>query len=69
MENFRGYKTYLGIAIAIMPTVAGLFGFNVDPSFAEEIPVLSAEFFQIVGSALAFYGRAAAQSPGWLVKQ
>ena len=69
MEKLKGYKTYLGIFIALMPTLANLFGFEVSPSFAQQLPILSAEFFQIIGSALAFYGRAAAQSPGWLVKK
>jgi len=65
----QGYKTYLGILITVLPTVAGLFGFTLSPLFGEQLTGLLAEIIPILGAALAVYGRAKAQIPGWAARQ
>lgn len=69
MNLFQGRKTYIGIAVVALPTIASLFGYDVTASFEQQFPLLSEEFFVLLGAAIAFYGRAAAQTPGWLVKK
>lgn len=69
MEFLSGYRTYLGIIIAVAPSVAGLFGFDLSPQFGEEVSSLVAEGVTLLGGILAFYGRAKATVPGLLVKK
>ena len=41
---FNGKKTYIGILVAALPTIAGLFGFDVAAGGASEIGALLTEF-------------------------
>lgn len=66
---FSGYRTFIGLAIAAVPTFAGLFGFDVAPGFTEQATEAVTEFVTMVGLAVAFYGRLKAQAPGWLIKK
>lgn len=65
----NGYKTYLGILIALAPTIAHLFGYQLSSDFAVKVPELADTVVQIIGLALAAYGRAKAEIPGLLVRE
>lgn len=69
MEVLNGRKTYIGIAVALLPTLAGFFGFDVTSAFHAQFAPLVEELFVLFGSAIAVYGRMSAQSPGWLAKK
>jgi len=64
-----GKKTFAGIAIAVVPTLAGFFGYAVSPEDIAEggtllfsvVDELEA-FCVAVGGLLAWYGRAVAKS-------
>lgn len=62
----NGYKTYLGAFLALAPSLASLFGFELSPLFSEQFSALLAEIITVVGAILAIYGRARAETPGWL---
>ena len=64
-----GYKTYIGIIVALTPTVANMLGYSVSPSFDGQFTDLASAIVQIAGLAFAAYGRAVAQSPGWFAKK
>lgn len=64
MSFLDGKKTYIGILIAAVPTVAGFLGYNVSVEGATELgDILSnliSEFEEIItlgGALLAAYGR------------
>ena len=61
-----GKNTYAGIIVAALPVILGLFGVSLTPSFAEQFPLLLEEAITIAGLLYAFWGRAKAQTPGWL---
>lgn len=48
----NGYKTYIGIAIAVIGAVAGLFGWSIP-----NLEGLQNELVTLVGAAIAIYGR------------
>lgn len=62
----NGYRTYIGLIVALVPTVAHMFGYTVTPEFTEQFPDLADQLVQLVGLAFAFYGRAKATVPGFL---
>lgn len=64
----NGFKTYIGLLVALAPTLAHLFGYEVTPSFGAQFPVLLDSVVQIGGLAFAAYGRAVAETPGWFSK-
>lgn len=64
-----GYKTYLGILIALAPTIAHLFGYQLAPEFSTKVPEFADTVVQILGLILAAYGRAKAEIPGLLVRE
>lgn len=64
-----GYKTYIGLLVALIPTIASLFGFEVSGTFSDEFTKLAEDAVTILGLGLAFYGRAKANSPGWFSKK
>ena len=64
-----GYKTYLGLIVALLPTMASLIGYDVVPSFSDDFPKLAEEAVTIIGLCIAFYGRAVATVPGWFAKK
>lgn len=64
-----GYKTYIGILIAVAPTVAGWFGFSLTPAFGEQVGSLIMDGITLAGAAFAFYGRLVAVVPGWFAKK
>lgn len=65
----NGLKTYIGVLIAIAPSIANLFGYDLAPTFGEEFASLAEEIITLIGASLAIYGRAVAQTPGWLVRK
>lgn len=65
----NGYKTLIGAAIAAVPALASLFGFEVAPGFSEEANAAVTDILALIGAAIAIYGRLVAQTPGWLVKK
>lgn len=65
----NGFKTYVGIVIALAPTVAHLFGYTLTPSFTEQFPETVDTIVQLLGLAFATYGRLVATAPGWLSKE
>lgn len=64
-----GYKTLLGAAIAAVPALAGLLGYDVAPGFSEQANDLISEIITVVGAVLAIYGRLVATVPGWFAKK
>lgn len=65
----NGYKTYIGIVIALIPTVVSLFGYSVSSDFSTQANVLSDDLITLLGLAIAFYGRSVASLPGLFVKK
>lgn len=65
----QGYKTYLGLAIALAPTVAHLFGYRVTPELSSQLPDIADTLVQLFGLAFATYGRLVATVPGWFAKE
>ena len=62
---FEGKKTYIGLVIAALPVVAGLFGYTIAPGAGEELSGLLATLAdnaeEVIGTGgllLAWYGRA-----------
>ena len=51
----QGYKTYIGILVAILPVVGKLLGFDIDTNGLE------AQLTTLAGGLIALYGRFAAQ--------
>lgn len=64
-----GLKTYIGIVIALAPTVAGFFGYTVTENFGAELPELADQWMTVIGLAIAAYGRSVATAPGWFSKR
>lgn len=69
MTFLSGSKTYIGLFVALIPTVASLFGYDVSATFNEDFTKLAEELVVLVGIAIAFYGRSVATAPGLLVKK
>ena len=65
----NGFKTYIGLIIAAVPTVANLLGYDVSASFPKEAETSLVDLITLVGLAFAFYGRSVAQVPGWFSKR
>lgn len=65
----NGLKTYTGCIIALAPAIASRFGYDLSPVFGEEFSALLEDVWTIAGIALAMYGRAVAQVPGWFAKR
>jgi hypothetical protein len=53
---FTGYKTYVGIAIAIIGACSGLFGWDLG-----DLAGVQDQLITLVGSVIAIYGRAVAK--------
>jgi len=68
-EMLKGYKTYVGIIIALAPNIAHIFGYQLSASFASEFPAQIDTFITIAGLIFAAYGRLKAEAPGWLSKK
>ncbi len=64
----NGYKTYLGIFIAILPNLVSVFGYHLVPGSTDQISTLLNDIITLAGSAFALYGRAVAETPGFLAK-
>ncbi len=69
MSLLSGKKTYIGIFIAVVPTLAGLFGYSVTSEGLAEAGTLLASLFDnveelgvTVGGLIAIYGRAVTKS-------
>ena len=65
----NGYKTYIGIFVAVAPNLFGLLGYDVTPAFGEEFTEVATQVITLVGALIAVYGRSVAKAEGWLVKQ
>ncbi len=65
---FNGYRTYISIIVALVPTFAGFFGFHVTEAFAGQFSAQADSFIELAGLIAAAYFRAKAEAPGWLVK-
>jgi len=61
-------KTIWGLVIAAIPTVAGMFGYSVSEGFAESAQGLVDGGVQLVGLAIAFWGRLVA-TKGLVIKK
>lgn len=64
-----GYKTYLGIIVAVAPTIASMFGYTLAPEFGEQFTAIAFDIITLGGAAWAIYGRLKAQTPGWLARK
>lgn len=65
----NGYKTYAGLLIAAVPTIASAFGFDTSTGFSEQAMEVTESIVTIIGLALALYGRLVAVVPGWFAKK
>lgn len=67
--NISGFRTYIGVIVAISPSIAHLFGFTLSDSFGQEFSDLAGEIITLIGGGIAIYGRAMAKTKGWIVKE
>ena len=67
--NLSGTKTYIGILVALIPTVASLMGYDTSVSFDQDATKLFEDGLTLLGLILAFYGRAVAVVPGLFAKK
>jgi len=65
MSFFDGKKTYIGIIVAVVPTLAGFFGISINVVDVAEAGTLLGGLFDnievilaTVGGLIAWYGRA-----------
>ena len=65
MTLLEGKKTYTGILLAVAPTIAGLFGYDISTAAVAEAGTLldalivnANEIITTGGALLAWYGRA-----------
>ena len=65
----NGYRTYIGILVALVPTVASLFGYDVSPQLSEQATGLIEDGVTLAGLLIAFYGRLVATAPGWFARR
>ena len=65
----NGAKTYLGLLIAALPTVANLLGYDVSANFSAEAEEVLTDLITLVGLAFAFYARSVATVPGWFSRR
>lgn len=63
-----GLNTYAGLLVSLIALVVNVSGYDLAPGASDELNQFVLDVFQIAGLAYAAYGRAKAQSPGWLVK-
>jgi len=63
IKNILGSKTVWGLVITAIPTVANIFGYSVTEGFSEGVAGLVDQTAQLVGIAIALYGRAVALKP------
>ena len=68
MEALNGLNTYIGIAVAVAPSIAHLFGFSVTPQFNTDFGDTVAAVVTLLGTAFAVWGRLRASTPGWFAK-
>ena len=52
MDFLSGYKTYIGIIIAALPAVAGIFHWNLG-----DLTGLQDQLVTLIGAAIAIFGR------------
>ncbi len=64
-----GLNTYAGLVVAAFSMIANVSGFDITPGSSDQLNQFVLDAFQIIGLAYAAYGRARAQSPGWLAKR
>ncbi len=64
-----GYKTYIGLLVAAVPTVASLFGYDTSPSFQDDFTHAAEDIVTVAGLIIALYGRLYATAPGWFAKK
>ena len=67
--NLEGSKTYIGLAIAFAPSVATVFGYETSPNFEGDATELLSALVQLIGTAIAVYGRFVAKGPTLLKKK
>lgn len=65
----NGYKTLVGLAIAAIPNIATMFGFDTAPSFQGDATELVSAIIQVGGLLFALYGRLVATVPGWFTRK
>ena len=68
-DMLSGKKTYIGVAMAIIPVIAGFFGYEATHTFNDSFSVVVNDIISIVGAAMAAYGRAVASVPGMFAKK
>ena len=54
----EGKKTYVGIAIAIIPVIGRLFGYEATAEFQDGATIIINDLVSLVGMIIATYGRA-----------
>lgn len=66
--NLEGSKTYIGLAIAFAPSIATMFGYQTSPNFEGDATELLSALVQLIGTAIAVYGRFVAKGPTLVTK-
>lgn len=64
-----GLNTYAGLVVSLVALAVRASGFDLAPGAPEQINSFVLLVFEIGGLVYAAYGRAKAESPGWLVKK
>lgn len=56
-KMMNGFKTYIGIAVAVAPTLASLFGYEMTIEGQETLSANLNEIAVMIGGMIAAYGR------------
>ena len=72
----QGTLTYTGILVALAPTFVHILGLitgnpelHLTPNFGAEVGPVIDNLVQLIGGAIATYGRLRATVPGWIAQQ
>ena len=57
-QMLEGKKTYVGIAVAIIPILGKMFGYEATAEFQEGATLIINDLIALAGMAMATYGRA-----------
>jgi len=65
----QGYRTFIGILISAVPTLATFLGFDTAPNFVGDATEIAGAIVTLIGAGVAIYGRLKAETPGWFAKK
>lgn len=63
-----GSNTYIGLVVALAPTILSWFGYAPTPEFNSQFSSELSAILTLLGGVYAVYGRLRATTPGWFAK-